>query len=132
MNNSQRLSTNERTALIPDNNAATGYCSVTTVPLTADQIAQIRQVATAGSARGIAVLSEKFLVGKGMCRLILVNDGALVEYAGEHKSKFVSNDTVRFEAVVAGALVLRLRRERPFRILRLTKARSTCPPRLGT
>ena len=91
-------------AFIPDNDAAPGYCSVATVPLTVDQIARIRQVATAaGSARGITVLSEKSLVGKGMRHLLLVDDVALMEYAGERKSKIVSKDAVRFEAMVAGA-----------------------------
>jgi hypothetical protein len=90
-------------ALIPDNDAAPGYCSVATVPLTTDQIARIQQAATTGFAPGITLFFEKDLVGKGTRRLLLLDDDvAIVEYAGERKSKFVSKDAARFEAMVAG------------------------------
>ena len=42
-------------------------------------------------------MTEKSLVGKGTRRLYLVDEEALVEYAGERKAKFVSKDAGRFE-----------------------------------
>ncbi len=108
-------------ALIPDNYAAPGYCSVATVPLTVDQIERIQQIISPfweprsfdgpqraanivlHADRGITMLPERALVGKGMRCLLLVDEVALVEYAGERKGKFVKKDAVRFEAMVAGA-----------------------------
>ena len=88
-------------ALIPDNAAAPGYCSVATVPLTTDQIARIQQAATTGFAPGITLFFKKHLVGKGTRRLLLVDDDvAIMEDAGKRKSKFISKDAVRFEAMV--------------------------------
>ena len=109
-------------ALIPDNYAAPGYCSVATVPLTVDQIEQIQQVISpfwepssdADRARRaaniiihsarITMLPERALVGKGMRCLLLVDKVALVEYTVERKGKFVKKDADRFEAMVSGAM----------------------------
>jgi hypothetical protein len=106
---------------LPDNDAAPGYCSVPTVPLTVDQIEQIQQVISPfweprsfdgprraaniiiHSAR-ITMLPERALVGKGMRCLLLVDEVALVEYTGERKGKFVKKDADRFEAMVSGAM----------------------------